>query len=282
MIGRLVKVCSDGYTVRADGVDYVCRARGKLRLSSDRLFVGDTVEFENCVINEVKERKNYLIRPRVSNVDLAVVVIAHVPQPDFYLVDKVLIASEKIGIETIIVVNKTEMDKKVLSDVINQYGSVCEIISVSAKDNKGIEVLRQKLKGKTAVLAGQSAVGKTSIINALFSLELKTGELSEKISRGRHTTTYSEIFEKDDVSVVDSPGFAVIEAEADETELLQLYPEYVKLSEKCRFRGCSHTIEPDCEVKLAVDRGQLSKERYQRYVEIYSEIKNRRKKYEKN
>ncbi len=282
MIGRLVKVCSDGYTVRLDGKDYLCRARGKLKLLSTGLAVGDFVDMENGVISKVYERKNALIRPRVANIDGTVIVIASEPKPDYYLVDKVLIASEKLGVETLIVVNKSDKNSSLYTEVLEQYTSVCKVIEVSAKTNAGIGELKEFLSGKTVVLAGQSAVGKTSLINAIFSLDLRVGELSEKISRGRHTTTYSEIFEKDGMCVIDSPGFAVIEAEVSEEEVSSLYPEYASLSQYCRFRGCTHTGEPDCEVANAVERGELSNERYLRYKEIITDIKNRRKDYGKN
>ncbi len=282
MKGRIVKVCSDGYTVRVSGIDYPCRARGKLRLLDDGLAVGDFVEMEKGVICKVHERKNFLIRPRVANIDGAVIVVAPEPKPDYYLVDKVLIATEKLGVEALIVVNKCDKSSSLFNEVVSQYQSVCKVIEVSAKDNLGTDKLMQFLNGKTVVLAGQSAVGKTSIINAIFSLDLKVGDLSEKISRGKHTTTYSEIFEKNGVSVIDSPGFAVIEAEATEEEISDLYPEYLGLATGCRFRGCTHTKEPDCKVKLAVSEGALSKERYDRYVEIITDIKNRRKNYGKN
>ncbi len=282
MKGRLIKVCSDGYTVRAQGIDYPCRARGRLRLMAEGLAVGDYVEMENSVITKVYERKNSLIRPRVSNIDAAVIVIAGEPKPDYYLVDKVLIASNKLGIETLIAVNKSDRNSGLYNEVLSQYKSVCEIIEVSAKENLGTDKLKEFLRGRTVVLAGQSAVGKTSLINAIFSLDLRVGELSEKIARGRHTTTYSEIFEKDGMCVIDSPGFAVIEAEVTEEELPSLYPEYLEYAVECRFRGCTHLSEPECAVAKAVEEGKLSYERYIRYKEIITDIKNRRKNYGKN
>ena len=282
MKGRLVKVCSDGYTVRVDGIDYPCRARGRLRLLADGLAVGDYVKMEKGVITEVYERKNSLVRPRVSNIDATVIVIASEPKPDYYLVDKVLIASNKLGIETLIAVNKSDINSNLYNEVLSQYESVCKVIEVSAKDNIGTDKLKEFLRNRTVVLAGQSAVGKTSLINAIFSLDLRVGELSEKIARGRHTTTYSEIFERDGICVVDSPGFAAIEADVTEEELSSLYPEYLEYAPKCRFRGCTHLSEPECAVAEAVEEGKLSKERYTRYKNIITDIKNRRKNYGKN
>ncbi len=282
MKGRLVKVCSDGYTVRVEGVDYPCRARGRLKLLADGLAVGDFVEMENGVITEVYPRKNSLVRPRVSNIDGVIVVVANEPKPDYYLVDKVLISAEKLGVKTLIAVNKSDMGDSVYNEVLCQYKSVCEVVEVSAKNKNGTERLAEFMKDKTVVLAGQSAVGKTSLINSMFQLDLKVGSLSEKISRGKHTTTYSEIFQKGDACIIDSPGFAVIEAEVTEEEISSLYPEYLALAPLCRFRGCTHVSEPDCRVALAVEKGELSLERYLRYKEIITDIKNRRKNYGKN
>ena len=138
------------------------------------------------------------------------------------------------------------------------------------------------LSDKLAVLAGQSAVGKTSIVNAMFGLDLKTGELSEKIVRGKHTTTRSEIFEVEDVKIIDSPGFAVIDADVDVKLLPECYNEYFNVSSMCKFRGCTHISEPECKVKELVQSGKLSKQRYERYVEIYNELSTRRTIYEKN
>ena len=282
MKGLLKKVCSNGYFVRVDGVDYPCKARGKLKLLSSGLSVGDFVEVENGIITKVYERKNSLIRPRVSNIDGVVIVIAPEPKPDFYLVDKVLIASNKLGVETLIAVNKSDKKTNLIKEVLSQYKNVCKVIEISAKEGSGIEDVKDFLRDKTVVFAGQSAVGKTSLLNTLFSLDLRVGELSEKIARGKHTTTYSEIFIKDGMTVIDTPGFAVIEAEVSEDEISSLYPEYEELAVNCRFRGCSHTGEPDCAVIEAVESGKLSKERHIRYCEFITEIKNRRKDYDKN
>ncbi len=281
MVGKIVKASSNGYTVRNNDNDYQCTARGKLKLTKYGLMVGDNVEFHNGVILKVFERKNQLIRPRVSNVDAVIIVVAPLPKPDYYLVDKVLITAEKLGLEALIVLNKSELDSEIITQ-INQYKTVCDIISVSAKTGEGLNELKQKLQGKTVVFAGQSAVGKTSLVNALFGVELRVGDLSEKIERGKHTTTYSQIFEKDGVCVIDSPGFAVLEVQADMSQLSTLYGEYEQLAVNCKFRGCTHTEEPDCAVKKAVSEGKLSKERYDRYVEIFNDIKNRRKDYGKN
>ena len=277
MSARIVKICSDGYTVNINGQRIRVVARGKIKHAGGGLCVGDYVDIKDGAINKVHERKNKLIRPRVSNVDAVMIVVASQPKIDFLLVDKVLISAKKACIEPYILVNKTDLGEEALNQITEQYSNVCEIIKVSAKDKLGLEKIKDKLEGKTVVLAGQSAVGKTSLINALFSLSLRVGELSEKTNRGKHTTTYSEIYEDGTISIIDSPGFAVIEVETAEEEVKELYSEYLEYAGKCKFRGCMHIDEPDCAVKNAVESGRLSKERYGRYAEIIKEIKKRRK-----
>ena len=216
MKGRLVKVCSNGYTVRCEETDYKVSARGKLKVSGEGLCVGDYVEIENGVILKVYPRKNQLIRPRVSNVDGVIVVLASQPKPDYYLTDKVIINANKNLLDCAIVVNKQELDSQIIEEIQSQYQGVCKVMGVSAKEGIGIEELKLFLLNKTVVLAGQSAVGKTSIVNALFSLDLRVGDLSEKIQRGKHTTTYSQIISKGNISIIDSPGFAQIDTPPSE------------------------------------------------------------------
>ena len=245
--------------------------------------MGDFVEFERGVITKVLQRRNHFIRPSVCNVDVIVAVVSPLPKPDFYLVDKLLISAIKEDVDFIIAVNKPDLDDTLLSLVKSEYGNLgFPIVEVSAKEGKGIEELKEMLKGRLSVLAGQSAAGKTSIVNSMFNLDLKVGDLSDKIARGKHTTTRSEIFDYDGYKIVDSPGFAVIEAMVNLNELPECYPEYLEVSSDCKFRGCSHVNEPDCKVKELVNSGKLSKNRYVRYVEIYNEISKRREIYEKD
>lgn len=282
-LGQVYKAHSNKYYVNIDGKLVVCGARGLLKIKSDGIVVGDYVEVENDTISVVKERKNRFIRPSVSNIDVIVAVISPQPKPDYYLLDKLLINAVKEDVDFYIVLNKSDIESQVQQEIIEEYQSLgVKIITVSAKDKAGIEQLKDLLKGKFAVLAGQSAVGKTSIVNAMFNLNLKTGELSEKIERGKHTTTRSEIFEIDGVKIIDSPGFAVIDADVDVKDLPQYYAEYLEVSNECKFRGCTHISEPECKVKQLVQSGDLSKKRYQRYVEIYDELSKRRIIYEKN
>lgn len=283
MTGQVYKVHTDSYSVKIEEKLNRCGARGILKRKGEGISVGDIVDVENDTITSIHKRNNKFIRPNVANIDLIAAVISPEPKPDFYLIDKLYLNAVKEGVEFFIVVNKTDMNADLFSVIQQEYGSLgVEIVNVSAKDGVGFDLLKNKLNGKLTVLAGQSAAGKTSIVNKLFGLDLKTGEVSEKIARGKHTTTRSEIFEKDNIKIIDSPGFAVIDAVVDLIDLPKCYPEYFEVEHLCKFRGCSHISEPDCKVKELVNSGVLSKKRYERYIEIYEEISKRRIIYEKN
>ena len=283
MLGQVYKAHTDSYQVCVEGKLYNCKARGVLKVKGNGIAVGDFVNVENNTIISVCERKNKFIRPNVANIDLVVAVVSPEPKPDFYLIDKLLLNCVKEGVDFAIVTNKSDISYALFNEISKEYNDLgVDIISVCAKTNEGVKELKSKLNGKLCVLAGQSAVGKTSIINAMFDLNLKTGDLSEKISRGKHTTTRSEIFEYGDIKIIDSPGFAVIDAMVELDELPNCYPEYLQVANECKFRGCSHISEPECRVKQLVELGVLSKTRYERYKEIYNEISKRRIIYEKN
>ncbi len=283
MVGQVYKAHTDSYSVKCGEKLYKLKARGLLKIKSDGISVGDMVEFNDFAIQKVLQRKNRFIRPNVANIDLIVAVISPEPKPDFYLLDKLYVNAVKEDVPFIIVINKSDVDDCLYSEVKEEYKDLnVEILNICAKNGLGIEELKKLLTNKLTVLAGQSAVGKTSIVNKMFGFDLKVGELSDKILRGKHTTTRSEIFEKDGIKIIDSPGFAVLDAMVTVDELSECYPEYFKLSSMCKFRGCKHVSEPDCRVKKMVENGVLSKKRYQRYLEIYNDIINRRVIYEKD
>ncbi len=277
MLGQVYKVHSNEYTVNCEGELYRLNARGILKRREEKIAVGDFVEFEDGAIKKVMDRKNLFIRPFVANIDLLIIVLSPEPKPDFYLIDKLLINASSKNIPVLFVLNKSDIDSGIKEEIEKEYKSLnIKTVFVSAKEKSGIEELKKLLYNKLSVLAGQSAVGKTSLVNAMFSLDLKTGELSEKIQRGKHTTTYSEIHSYEGINLIDSPGFAVLDAFVKAEDLSEYYPEYFVLAKDCRFRGCTHVNEPDCAVKEAVSQGKLSKFRYERYLEIYKELLNRR------
>ena len=282
-VGQVYKVHTNKYFVKVKENLVQCDARGLLKIKSDGILVGDFVEIEKTTIVKVLERKNRFIRPNVSNVDSVVAVISPEPKPDYFLIDKLSVNALKEDVEFVLVVNKSDIDAKLFDEIKDEYSNAnVKIFSVSSKTGEGIEDLKSYLGGKLSVFAGQSAVGKTSITNSMFSLQLKTGDLSQKIVRGKHTTTRSEIFECDNVRIIDSPGFAVIDADVELDDLRIFYPEYLEVANLCKFRGCAHVSEPNCKVKEMVENGVLSKKRYDRYVQIYKEIQSRRISYEKD
>lgn len=283
LIGQVYKVHSNAYFVKIGDSVVRCGARGILKIKSDGISVGDFVCVDNRTIELVKVRNNHFIRPNVSNIDLIVAVFSPEPKPDFYLIDKLLINAIKENVDFVIAVNKSDLDVNLLEIIKKEYSPLgVKVIGVCAKTGEGITELKSILHNKLSVFAGQSAVGKTSLVNAMFNLDLKVGDLSEKILRGKHTTTRSEIFEYENIKIVDSPGFAVLDADVKLNELPDCYPDYVSVASECKFRGCSHVSEPECKVKQLVEVGALSKERYDRYVEIYNDISKRRIIYEKN
>ena len=283
MVGQVYKAHSNVFYVMCDGKLNKCVARGILKHKSDGILVGDYVKFDKGAINEVLERKNRFIRPSVSNLDMIVAVVSPEPKPDLQLIDKLLISAIKENVDFVIAVNKQDLSLDFAKTIKEEYKDVdVKIIELSAKNKNGIDDLKNLMKGKVTAFAGQSAVGKTSLVNSMFGLNLKTGELSEKISRGKHTTTRSEIFNFEDYKILDTPGFAVIDAEVSIDDLPEYYPEYFTVSNECKFRGCKHVNEPFCRVKELVNNGKLSRSRYNRYVEIYNEITKRREVYEKN
>lgn len=278
MKGQIINLRSDDFFALADGEVYRLKARGKLK-GKESLLVGDYVEFSNGAVEKVLPRKNRFIRPSVANADLIAAVISPVPEPDFIMLDKLIASAVSEGVPVIFIVNKSDISKSVYEKVKNEYSAVGEIFSVSATEKVGLEELKTELKNKFTVLAGQSAVGKSSLVNALFGCDLKVGEVSE-IGRGRHTTTYSKIYDFDDVRIADTPGFAVLESFIEADDLKYCYPEFNEYLGECKFRGCSHTGEPDCKIEELVGEGKIPFGRFERYKEIYSELKRRKKFYE--
>ena len=279
--GIVVKSVGGVFTVRGDdGNKYVCFAPKKLRYNDLDLVVGDRIKFEDIkrgkgVVNEIIPRKNKLTRPEIANVDVCFIVLACEPQPDLFLCDKVLINCFQEKIEPIIVVNKMDVSSDTAEIVKQNYGNIADIVCVSAFDSESVTKLTSYLtNGKIACFAGQSAVGKTSILNALLpDLKGATGGLSSKSGRGMHTTRHSELHVVGDGYVVDTCGFSLCDLQGIRSDELRLYlDDFVELSHECKFTSCTHTVEPDCAVKAAVQRGELCKARYERYLEEYKEL----------
>ena len=291
MQGKIIRGIAGFYYVHVPEIGILeCKAKGIFRKNKLKPLVGDFVnvsvideENKKGNIEEVLERKNELIRPAVANIDQALVIFAiKKPEPNLNLLDRFLIMMEQKDIPRILVFNKsdlaTEEEKQTLAKIYENSG--CKILFVSAKQNQGIEEVREILKGKTSTVAGPSGVGKSSLINMLQSeVNMETGSISEKIERGKHTTRHTEFIPiGEDAFIMDTPGFsslAVFDMEKEELE--QFYPEFDEYRNSCRFNGCSHTHEPGCSVKEAIDDGKISKERYENYRLIYEELKNKKK-----
>ena len=291
MQGKIIKGIAGFYYVHVvESAVYECKAKGVFRKEKIKPLVGDNVEIE--VLDEetktgnivkILPRKNELIRPAVANIDQALVVFAVVkPNPHFNLLDRFLVMMESKQIPVVLCFNKEDIAKEPQIEELKAVYEKCgyPLIFVSAREIRNIEQVRTALKGKTTAIAGPSGVGKSSIINLLQpQANMETGEISDKIERGKHTTRHSELFSIDEDSyIMDTPGFSSLYVNDFEKEELKYYfPEFADYEGKCRFQGCVHVHEPDCAVKEAVEKGKIHKVRYQDYLEIYEEMKNKRR-----
>ena len=291
MTGKIIKgIGGFYYVVCENGVTYECKAKGVFRNRKIKPLVGDNVEIEILDveknlgnIEDILPRFNWLNRPAVANVDQTVIIFAvSAPAPNFNLLDRFLINMEQHEVPTIICFNKIDLEGfRQSEDICRSYTkSGYEVLFISAESGYGIHTLEAVIKGKTTVFAGPSGVGKSSTLNSLFpDANVQTGGLSEKIQRGKHTTRHSELmFVDDDTYIMDTPGFSSLYTEGIEADNLKLYfPEIAAYTGTCKFNMCNHISEPGCLVKEAVGDGRISKMRYDDYVMIYNELKEKRK-----
>ncbi len=286
MQGLLIKGVGGLYTVYCDEDRqlYPAKARGKFRKEGQIPTVGDRVSFTPAApgddfgaIDEIFPRKNRLVRPAVANIDLLFVVMAlHSPEPDLLMCDKLLFQARMCQMETIVVINKADLgDAGALAAQYESCG--IPVLQVSAQKGRGIDELLSHTRGKICALAGQSAVGKSSLLNALgqgFALE--TGSVS-RIERGRHTTRHVELLPLGENSwLADTPGFSLLEIDLlDPDTLKTYYPEFAPYEENCRFAGCNHIGEKGCAVYQAAQNGLIGMQRLARYKELYIEMKEK-------
>ncbi|MBS4198910.1 ribosome small subunit-dependent GTPase A [Bacillus sp. FJAT-49732] len=290
--GKIIKALSGFYYVLSDGKMVQCRGRGVFRKNKITPLVGDNVIFQaendrEGYIMEVKPRKNELVRPPIANIDQAILIFSST-EPEFspLLLDRFLVNVESNEIQPIICITKADLlaenERTEVNSYLEYYRSIgYEVVLLSAKTEEGINELYPLLKSKTSVFAGQSGVGKSSLINALNpELQLKTDEISSHLGRGKHTTRHVELMEVREGLVADTPGFSSLDFTNIEAEdLAYAFPEISEKSEECKFRGCLHVNEPKCAVKTAVEKNEISRERYDHYLLFLQEIKERKPRY---
>ncbi|MDO4549140.1 MAG: ribosome small subunit-dependent GTPase A [Clostridia bacterium] len=285
MEGIILKGIGGFYTVRDHkGDTYTLRAQSKLRRNRLTPMIGDLVEFqigeyedENW-LSDIKPRKNSLIRPPVANIDkLVVTIAASTPKADLLLVDRLLLLCADNDIEPVIVINKSDQDEQSAREIEGQYSSAAKVFVVCALSGENVDELKRYLRGCVHAFAGQSGVGKSSIINALYGLSLETGGLSKKIDRGKNTTRRAELIPVDDGGMVlDTPGFSLLETDLIEpVKLKTLVAEFKPYEGQCRFEPCMHYKEPDCAVRTAVSQGRISAGRYERYQTLFEDMRER-------
>ena len=266
--GMIVKNISDTYTVKENKNLYECKARGKFRNKGLTPLVGDIVEFdpEQNYILDIKERKNELARPSVSNIDIAL-IISSVKKPDLslYLLDKQITSVVLEKIETVLCFTKLDLlNKKELKE-IKKVMKYYKKLGYAVFTNWQVKKILKYLKGKTVVLTGQTGAGKSSLLNLISpSLNLKTGEISEALGRGKHTTRHTEFFLVKDVLIADTPGFSSLDINKHtKEEIRDTFLEFKKYT--CEFKNCMHDKEQNCAVRKACEKGEIMKSRYENY-----------------
>ena len=291
MQGKIIKGIAGFYYIYAeDGNVYECKAKGIFRKDNFKPLVGDNVEI--TVLNEEEKegsvtsilpRRNSLIRPAVANVDQAFLIFAmENPKPNFLLLDRFLIMMKQQEIPAVICFNKKDVGEKEEMEKLYEIYTGCgyRVVLSSTYEGEGMDEIHEILKGKTTVVAGPSGVGKSSITNCMQGeVQMETGEISKKLKRGKHTTRHSQVIPVEkNTFLVDTPGFSSLYlTDMKEEELRDYFPEFVMYEPQCRFQGCMHIHEPGCAVKKALSEGKISQQRYDNYLALYEEKKEKRR-----
>lgn len=290
--GQIRKALSGFYYVYDNGKVIQCRGRGIFRNRGESPLVGDFVDYtvegnNDGTITVIHERKNNLVRPPIANIDQAILVFS-IKEPDFntILLDRFLVVLESFHIEPIICLTKSDlMDEKLetqIREYMKDYEKIGYQLFMTYKDDPAFDQkITPLLEGKTTVLAGQSGVGKSTLLNTILpSLDLKTGVISNALGRGKHTTRHVELIEVCGGLLADTPGFSSFEFDLmEKEELYRCFPEFVVKQNDCKFRECMHVKEPKCAVKEAVDSGEIKAYRYKHYLQFLEEIMDRKPRY---
>ncbi|MFN4213283.1 ribosome small subunit-dependent GTPase A [Exiguobacterium sp.] len=294
MKGTIIRLQGGFYDVMTEAKQEIrCRARGNFRNRNISPVVGDDVDIQDQgdgtgYILAVDERSNHLVRPPIANIDQAFLLFS-VKEPafSFHLLDRFLVLIESKQVHPIIVLTKMDLlkeeERPAITAAAALYRSIgYEVIETSTEDGAGIEAIRALFQDKTSVFAGQTGVGKSSLLNAVApELELATGKISKSLGRGKHTTRHVTLIQLAGGLVADTPGFSSLEfpQELEVEEMRWCFPEFVERHDDCKFRGCAHLNEPGCAVKAAVETGEIASTRYENYVTFMAELNDRQRRY---
>lgn len=288
MRGLIIENISNLYKVKTEKGIYESVARGKFKKDEITPVVGDNVEIETineeekkAVIEQIEKRQVYIKRPKLANITQIILVLSSKhPKPDLLMLDKQLAFSEFLNIKSIIVLNKTDLDKnqdfKIIKNIYEKIGY--KVIETEAKNQNGIDDLKQLLKNNINAFSGNSGVGKSTLINAIFNTDMtQEGEISKKNKRGKNTTTSTKLYEVDsNTYIADTPGFSTFDiSEIESKDLANYFKEFKNEIKNCEFIGCTHIKEEICGIKEAIKENKISTERYERFCKIYQELKQR-------
>ena len=290
MQGLIIENISNLYKIKSGNNIYEAVARGKFKNDNITPVVGDNVEIDitdeenkKAVIEKILDRKIYVKRPKIANITQMVFVLSSKdPKPDILMLDKQLAFAEFLGVKSIIVLNKTDLDnKKQFEEIKKDYEKIgYKVIETQAKEGIGVDELKEKLKGNINVFSGNSGVGKSTLINAIFKDKItQEGEISKKNKKGKNTTTYIKLYEIDENTyLADTPGFSTFDiSEIESNDLCKFFKEFKKYIKDCEYIGCTHIKEENCGIKRALEDGKITESRYQNFCKIYEDLKEKEK-----
>lgn len=287
MQGLIIGNIANLYKIKAENKIYEAVARGKLKKEEITPVVGDRVEIKiideeksKATIEQIQPRETYIKRPKIANVTQIILMLSTKnPKPDLLMLDKQLVYAELLKIEPIIIINKIDLDEETSREIENIYKKIgYKVYTTIAKENETVEKIKKELKNKISVFAGNSGVGKSTTINALFKNNItEEGEISTKNKRGKNTTTDVKLYELEkNTYIADTPGFSTFEiTEIESNELDKYFREFKEEIQKCEYVGCTHIKEQKCGIKEAIEQGRISQERYDRFCKIYQELKDK-------